>query len=50
MTAEEAIEYLIGLSYIIGTVGMDSLSDADAEKMREAIRVLDIAIGGYPIA
>lgn len=40
MTREEAKEFLIGVSYEIGTVGAECLSEKDAEKMREAIEAL----------
>lgn len=40
MTRWEAREYLIGLSYTIGTVGVEYLSDKDAAKMRDAIEIL----------
>jgi len=41
MTREEAKEYLINISYQLGTMGMEYLSDKDGIKMREAIKILE---------
>lgn len=40
MTREEAKEYLIHISYDLGTVGVEYLSTRDGEKMRNAIEAL----------
>ena len=37
---EEAREYLMSISWKIGTTGMEYLSEKDADKMREAIDIL----------
>lgn len=40
MSRDEAREYLHGISWDIGTVGIEHYSDKDGYKMREAIEVL----------
>lgn len=40
MSYEEANDYLIHISYQLGNMGMEYLSEKDGEKMREAINVL----------
>lgn len=40
MSIDEAREYLIWISNQIGNMGMEYLSEKDAEKMREATNVL----------
>ena len=40
MNKEEAREYLMNLSWTIGTTGMEYLTGKDADKMREAIDIL----------
>ena len=40
MTKEYAIQFLIDISWKLGTTGMDHLTDKDGDKMREAIDVL----------
>ena len=41
MTREEAEKYLIDISYQIGTMGIEYLTEKDGEKMREAIEALE---------
>lgn len=41
MTIEEARKYLIGMSYKIGTMGMEFMSEKDGEEMRNAIQSLE---------
>lgn len=41
MTRKEAKEYLINISYQIGTIGIEYLSEKDGIKMREAIETLE---------
>jgi hypothetical protein len=41
MTEENAKEYLINISYKLGTMGIECLTEKDGEKMREAIRTLE---------
>lgn len=41
MTREEAIEFLTKISYVLGTISVEYLSEKDGEKMREAIKVLE---------
>lgn len=41
MTREEAIEFLTKISYALGTMAVEYLSEKDGEKMREAIKVLE---------
>lgn len=41
MTEEEAIEFLTKISYALGTMAVEYLSEKDGEKMREAIKVLE---------
>ena len=43
MTKEEAKEYLLWLSYLFGTTGVEYLTEKDAIKMREAVEVLEQA-------
>jgi hypothetical protein len=42
MTPKEAKEYLIELSYKLGNMSMEYLTEKDGERMREAINVLDM--------
>ena len=42
MTKEEAVEFLIGISYDLGTIGVESLSVKDGKKMRDAIKTLEL--------
>lgn len=42
MTNEESREYLYYLSYQLGSMAMEYLSDKDGEKMREAIQALEL--------
>lgn len=42
MTPKEAKEYLIRLSYKLGNMSMEYLTEKDGERMREAINALDI--------
>ena len=44
MTKEEAEKYLIDISYTLGNMGIEYLTEKDGEKMREAIKDL----GDYP--
>lgn len=41
MTREETIEFLTKISYVLGTMAVEYLSEKDGEKMREAIKVLE---------
>lgn len=41
MTREEAREFLIDISYKLGDMSVEYLSEKDGEKMREAIKVLE---------
>ena len=41
MTIEEARKHLIGMSYKIGTMGMEFMSEKDGEEMRNAIQSLE---------
>jgi hypothetical protein len=41
MTGENAKEYLINISYKLGTMGIEYLTEKDGEKMREAIHALE---------
>lgn len=41
MMKEEAIEFLTKISYVLGTIAVEYLSEKDGEKMREAIKVLE---------
>jgi hypothetical protein len=41
MTREEAKEYLINISYKLGTMGIEYLTEKDGEKMRDAIHALE---------
>jgi hypothetical protein len=41
MTEENAKEYLINISYKLGTMGIECLTEKDGEKMREAIHALE---------
>ena len=41
MTREEAIEFLTGISYKLGNMSIEYLSEKDGEKMRESIKVLE---------
>lgn len=41
MSREEAKEYLIDLSYKLGTTAIEELTLKDGEKMRKAIEVLE---------
>lgn len=41
MTSKEAKEFLIGISYSLGNMSVEYLSEKDGEKMREAIEVLE---------
>lgn len=41
MTREEAREFLINISYKLGNMSVEYLSEKDGEKMREAIKALD---------
>ena len=41
MAIEEAIEFLTKISYVLGTMAVEYLSEKDGEKMREAIKVLE---------
>ena len=41
MTKEEAKKYLIDISYQLGTMGIECLSEKDGIKMREAIKALE---------
>lgn len=41
MTGEEAKEFLINISYKLGNMSVEYLTEKDGEKMREAIEVLE---------
>jgi hypothetical protein len=41
MTGENAKEYLINISYKLGTMGIEYLTEKDGEKMRDAIHALE---------
>ena len=41
MTIEEAIEFLTKISYTLGTMSVEYLSEKDGEKMREAIEAIE---------
>ena len=41
MTNEEAKSFLINISYQLGNMGVEYLSEKDGEKMREAIKALE---------
>lgn len=41
MTIEESRKYLIDMSYKIGTIGMEFMSEKDGEEMRNAIQSLE---------
>ena len=41
MTREEAREFLIDISYKLGNMSVEYLSEKDGEKMRESIKVLE---------
>lgn len=41
MTREEAREFLINISYKLGNMSVEYLSEKDGEKMREAIKALE---------
>jgi hypothetical protein len=41
MTREEAKEYLINISYKLGTMGIEYLTEKDGKKIREAIHALE---------
>ena len=41
MTAKEAADYLTDISFSLGTMGIEYLTQKDGEKMREAISVLE---------
>jgi hypothetical protein len=41
MTREEAREFLINISYKLGNMSVEYLSEKDGEKMRDAISVLE---------
>jgi hypothetical protein len=41
MTEENAKEYLINISYKLGTMGIEYLTEKDGEKMRDAIHALE---------
>lgn len=40
MSREEAIEYIRDISWQIGTIGVEDLSDKDGQKMRECLDFL----------
>lgn len=40
MTNEEAKEYLLNVSYMIGTTAVEYMTQKDGDKIREAIKVL----------
>lgn len=44
MDERQAIEYIRDISYKIGTMGAEQLSDKDGQKMRECINVLESRI------
>ena len=41
MTKEEAKSFLIAISYDLGNMAVEDLSEKDGEKMREAIKALE---------
>lgn len=41
MAREEVINYLMNISYQLGTTSIEYLSEKDGEKMREAIKALE---------
>ena len=41
MTKEEAIEFLTEISYALGNMSVEYLSEKDGEKMRDAIKILE---------
>lgn len=41
MTREQAREFLIDISYKLGNMSVEYLSEKDGEKMRDAIKVLE---------
>ena len=41
MTAKEAADYLRDISFLLGTTGVEYLTQKDGEKMREAISTLE---------
>lgn len=41
MTVDEARDFLISISYNLGNMGVEYLTEKDGEKMREAINVLE---------
>ena len=41
MTGEEANDFLIDISYKLGNMAIEYLTEKDGEKMREAIKVLE---------
>lgn len=41
MTGEEAKEFLINISYKLGNMSVEYLTEKDGEKMREAIKALE---------
>ena len=41
MTREEAKSFLIDISYKLGNMSVEYLTEKDGEKMREAIKVLE---------
>lgn len=41
MTNEEAKEFLVNMSYKLGSMSMEYLSEKDGEEMREAIKALE---------
>lgn len=40
MTNEEAKDYLLNVSYMIGTTAVEYMTQKDGDKIREAIKVL----------
>ena len=40
MTIEEATKHLMRISYLLGSIGVEYLTEKDGEKIREAIKVL----------
>lgn len=41
MTREEAREFLMDISYKLGTMAVEYLSEKDSEKMRDAVETLE---------
>ena len=41
MTREEAKEFLVNISYKLGNMSIEYLTEKDGEKMREAIAILE---------